>query len=93
METTLPAQPPLLARIVSTFSDPSADVHSMENFSAHGDYKEMLQYLSCQDASKVKGMWLVHGDQDSMGVWKSHLLNAGFRNVEIAQHWSTVELQ
>lgn len=70
-----------------------ADVYSMENFSAHGDYKEMLQYLSCQDASKVKGMWLVHGDQDAMGTWKSHLLNAGFRNVEIAQHWSTVELQ
>ena len=36
----------------------------MNSYSAHGDYNEMLQYLSCQDCGKVKKMFLVHGEYE-----------------------------
>lgn len=60
-----------------------AEIHRMNNFSAHADWKEMIQYLSCQDASKVKKVFLVHGEEDTLGTFKSHIMDAGFKNVQI----------
>lgn len=62
-----------------------AEIHRMNNFSAHADWKEMIQYLSCQDTSKVKKVFLVHGEEDTLGAFKSHLINAGFNNVQIVE--------
>lgn len=65
--------------------DVNADVISLEPFSAHGDYQEMLRYLSCQDPSKVKGVFLVHGDEDVMPKWRNRLADKGFRHIEIPE--------
>lgn len=61
----------------------NAQVESMENFSAHGDYQEMLEYLSCQDPAKVKKVFLVHGEIETQTNWAQKLVAAGFRNIEI----------
>ena len=60
-----------------------ADIEVMDSFSAHADYKEMLQYLSCQDASKVKKLFLVHGEIDNQLVFKNRLNKAGFNEIYI----------
>lgn len=60
-----------------------ASVASMENFSAHGDYSEMLDYLSCQDPSKVKKLFLVHGEYATQKIWAEKLVKAGFQHIEI----------
>ncbi|GAB3033669.1 MBL fold metallo-hydrolase RNA specificity domain-containing protein [Spirosoma pulveris] len=60
-----------------------ARVAIMDSFSAHADYKEMLQVLSCQDASRVKAMFLVHGEYDKQLIWKEHLTEAGFKHIDI----------
>ena len=70
-----------------------ASVAVMDSFSAHGDYKEMLQFLSCQNPAKVKTVFLVHGDLDRQIVWKGHLQGAGFQHVEIPEMKEKVTLQ
>ncbi|WP_080053861.1 MBL fold metallo-hydrolase RNA specificity domain-containing protein [Spirosoma aerolatum] len=62
-----------------------ARVAIMDSFSAHGDYKEMLHFLSCQNPAKVKAVFLVHGEYDKQLIWKKHLEEAGFSHIEIPE--------
>ncbi|GAB2606906.1 MBL fold metallo-hydrolase RNA specificity domain-containing protein [Spirosoma areae] len=62
-----------------------ARVATMDSFSAHGDYREMLNFLSCQDPAQVKTVFLVHGEYDKQLVWKEHLQAAGFQHIEIPE--------
>jgi metallo-beta-lactamase family protein len=69
---------------VMIFGEPfkvRARVESMENFSAHGDFNEMLEYLSCQNASAVKKLFLVHGEYPTQEIWADKLRAAGFTNI------------
>lgn len=70
----------------------NAHVEVMDSFSAHGDYREMLQFLSCQNTTQVKTVFLVHGDYDKQFIWKEKLESAGFRNVQIPEMQEQVEL-
>lgn len=60
-----------------------ADVVIMDSYSAHGDYQEMIQYLSCQNKSKVKQLFLVHGEYPTQVNYKERLLDAGFKHITI----------
>lgn len=60
-----------------------ARVEVIDAFSAHADYEEMIEYLSCQDASKVKDLFLVHGEIDTQKAFKEKLEKEGFRRVHI----------
>lgn len=60
-----------------------ADVMTMDEYSAHGDYEEMITYLSCQDPMKIKEMYLVHGEYDVQLNYREKLEAAGFRNIRI----------
>lgn len=60
-------------------------VEVMDNFSAHADYNEMIDYLKCQDPSKVKNLFLVHGEIDTQQAFAERLENEGFRNIEIPE--------
>jgi metallo-beta-lactamase family protein len=60
-----------------------AKIERIEAFSGHGDYSEMADYLSCQDASQVKKVFLVHGDYDAQTAYKKILGQQGFTNIEI----------
>lgn len=69
-----------------------AEIHRMNNFSAHADWKEMTQYLLCQNPKLVKKVFLVHGEEDTLGAFKSHLIDAGFNNIQIVEHAVTYTL-
>lgn len=69
-----------------------ARVEVMDEFSAHADYEEMLEYLSCQDPQKVKKVFLVHGEEETQESYKSKLLAKGFRTVEIPELTDEFEL-
>lgn len=60
-----------------------ADVQVMDEYSAHGDYEEMIEYLSCQDSGKVKELYLVHGEYEVQMNYREKLEKAGFRNIRI----------
>lgn len=70
----------------------NARIEIMDSFSAHGDYQEMLQYLSCQDPARVKTVFLVHGEYDKQVIWRDKLLAAGFANVQIPDMGDKVSL-
>jgi metallo-beta-lactamase family protein len=81
-----------LVRIFGEMFKVNATVDSMENFSAHGDYNEMLEYLSCQDVSKVKKLILVHGEYDTQLAWAEKLEKVGFKDILIPEIGDELEL-
>ena len=60
-----------------------AKVERIEAFSGHGDYNEMANYLSCQDTSQVRKVFLVHGDFQAQDAYKNRLQQQGFQHIDI----------
>lgn len=60
-----------------------ADVVVMDSYSAHADYREMIEYLSCQDKKAVKKLFLVHGEYETQLHFKERLTEAGFAHIII----------
>lgn len=69
-----------------------ARVETIDAYSAHADYSEMIQYLSCQDVNQVKKLFLVHGEYEVMVEFKEKLLDAGYRHIMIPEKGESVEL-
>ncbi|OFX89090.1 MAG: MBL fold metallo-hydrolase [Bacteroidetes bacterium GWF2_33_16] len=63
--------------------DVKAEIHKIDSFSGHGDYKEMGDFISCQDKDKLGQVFLVHGDIEAQKNYKSHLESLGFKNISI----------
>lgn len=78
------------AKEVEIFSDPCkvlSAVGKMEGMSAHGDTDDLSRFLSCQDAEKVKTVFLVHGEYTVQQAFAARLEAKGFKNIEMpAQH-------
>ncbi|MDR1526818.1 MAG: MBL fold metallo-hydrolase [Dysgonamonadaceae bacterium] len=62
-----------------------ADIRTIDSMSAHADYNDLCQYLSCQDQSEVKRVFVVHGEPAVQTEFKRRLLKKGFRDVEIPE--------
>lgn len=60
-----------------------AQVSKIEGFSGHGDYKEMIDYLTRSvNVEAVRRTFIVHGELTAQETYKDHLYEAGFRNIE-----------
>lgn len=61
-----------------------AQVTKIEGFSGHGDYREMIDYISrSQNISAIRRTFIVHGESAAQAAYKDHLYQAGFRNIDI----------
>ena len=60
-----------------------ADIRKIESFSGHADYKEMIQFLGCQEKSGVEKTFIVHGEYETQQKYASTLQKEGFKNIEI----------
>jgi len=69
-----------------------AKIESIEAFSGHGDYKEMMSFLSCQDKSQIKKVFLVHGEYEPQLFYKDQLEKTGYKNIFIPEVGYEVEL-
>jgi metallo-beta-lactamase family protein len=67
-------------------------VASMESFSGHGDYNEMLDFLSCQTPQRVKKVFLVHGEYETQVAFKLKLQAAGFKNIHIPAQFENIQV-
>ena len=67
-----------------------ADVEVMDSFSAHGDYKEILQMIENQQDS-CKNLFLVHGDYAVQQIFQDFLHKNKFANVSIPALGDEVE--
>lgn len=63
-----------------------AKIEEINAFSAHADYKEIGEWLNEGDDSRLKGIFLVHGEPDAQSALKKSLLNDGWPSVEIVRH-------
>lgn len=71
---------------VSIFGIPhmvKADIRTIQSMSAHADYNDLCQYLSCQDAAEVRRVFVVHGEPKTQEEFQRRLLRKGFRSVTI----------
>ncbi len=65
-----------------------AEVGAIRSLSAHGDYEDLSQWLSCQDRQQVKRIFLVHGEYEVQQHFKERLIKKGYPDVEIPeQHY------
>jgi metallo-beta-lactamase family protein len=67
-------------------------VKILDSYSAHGDYKEMIQTLKCQDTTKVKKVFIVHGEYETQLSYKEKLTNEGFHDIVIPEKGQAIEI-
>lgn len=72
--------------------DVIAEIRSIKSMSAHGDYEDLLKFLSGQDPTKVRQLFLVHGEYDVQLKFAEKVRNAGFKNVSIPEYHQEFEL-
>jgi metallo-beta-lactamase family protein len=80
---------------VSIFGHPitvRADLRRIDAYSAHGDYEEMIQYISCQNKKKLRKIFLVHGEEETQANFQKTLNERGFKSVEIPSRLDSIEL-
>ena len=80
---------------VKLFGEPvevKALVFSMMSLSAHADARELIQYLSCQEAATIKTLYLVHGEDTVKTSFKTRLQALGYSDVQIPQPGVTYTL-
>jgi metallo-beta-lactamase family protein len=69
-----------------------AEVGSIRSMSAHGDYKDLIHFLACQDPKLVKKLFLVHGDYEVQQAFREKLSTVGFGDISIPERHSEVDL-
>ena len=69
-----------------------ADVRRIDSLSGHGDYEELIRYISCQAKRRLKKIFLVHGEALTQEHFKATLNKRGYKRVEIADFREEVEL-
>lgn len=79
-------------KILGDWYKVKAQVKQIDSFSAHADYKEMLTWLRQVDTSRLKRIFLVHGEKDSQEHLSGYLADNGFANVTIVKYGETYEL-
>lgn len=72
--------------------DVAAKVGVMDSMSAHGDYEDLLRWLSCQNAGKVNKVFLVHGEYETQVAFRGRLQNKGIIDVDIPSLHQEIEL-
>jgi metallo-beta-lactamase family protein len=73
--------------------DVVAEVQSIKSMSAHGDYEDLLRFISCQDPEKVKEVFLVHGEYEVQQHFAEKLKEKGFSKIEIPFQHQKIELK
>jgi metallo-beta-lactamase family protein len=70
----------------------NAEILSIQSMSAHGDYEDLLHFLSCQDPKEVKQVFLVHGEYDVQQQFAQRIIDKGFKHVAIPEYHQEYEL-
>ena len=69
-----------------------AQIESMDSFSAHGDYREILSFLECQDPKLIKKVFLVHGEYETQLDFKLKFEQKGYRDIFIPEMHEVFEV-
>jgi metallo-beta-lactamase family protein len=78
--------------IFGTEYEVKADIERIDAYSGHGDYKEMIEFLNCQDKSQLQKVFIVHGEYKAQQTYKISLEKEGYKNIEIPELKQEYEL-
>jgi metallo-beta-lactamase family protein len=70
-----------------------AEVRSIKSMSAHGDYEDLIHFLTGQNPEEVKTIFLVHGEYDVQQHFSQKLKEKGFGHIEIPYQHQKIELK
>ncbi|MDR0456362.1 MAG: MBL fold metallo-hydrolase [Treponema sp.] len=70
-----------------------AHVEEINAFSAHADYVEAVEWLNALDTSRLKGIFMVHGERKAQAAFKKYLAEHGYAKTQIVQYGKTYELE
>jgi metallo-beta-lactamase family protein len=78
--------------IHGTVYEVKADIKKIESYSGHGDYKEMIGFLGCQDKTALEKTFIVHGEYETQKKYASLLTSEGYKNIEIPARGQNYEV-
>lgn len=79
-------------RIMNEWYNVKARVEQIDAFSAHADYAEMTRWLKEMDTSRLKRIFMVHGEKHAQAFFKDYLAQNGFGDVQIVKYKESYEL-
>lgn len=79
-------------KIMGEWMKVKADIENINAFSAHADYQETLDWLKAIDTSRLKKIFLVHGEPDATEFLKKFLGENGFGNITIVKYGEQYDL-
>ncbi len=62
-----------------------ANVKILNTFSAHADYKDVMDFVGHLDLDRLKRIYLVHGEDESLEGMRTHLLDMHVKDVQIVE--------
>ncbi len=71
--------------------DVNASVHTINGFSSHADQNELIEWLSALKNRAETKIYLIHGDEDKMTIFKEKITHLGF-NAYIPSYAEDIEL-
>ncbi len=66
-------------------------IEKMDSFSAHADRKELLKYIDTNKPSKLKNIFLVHGEPEQIVPFKNALRSKGYKRVHIPEQGQVLD--
>jgi len=69
-----------------------ANIRCIDIFSGHGDQKDLLEFVEYQDSQQLKQTFLVHGEEDSMEIFKEILEKRNYPKVTIPRIGESFDL-
>jgi metallo-beta-lactamase family protein len=61
----------------------NAEIRKIDAFSGHADYREMIDFLKCQEKTAIEKTFIVHGEYETQKKYTGELVKEGYRNIEI----------
>jgi metallo-beta-lactamase family protein len=69
-----------------------ANIEKIDVFSGHGDQNDLIRFVKMQNPDKLKSVFLVHGEQQSMADFQNKIQQLGYNTVEIPLRGQSYEL-
>ncbi len=79
-------------KILGDWYPVNAQVETIDSFSAHADYQESVDWLNQIDTSRLKKIFLVHGEKDAQEHFEKFLKENGYPNVESVKYGESYEI-
>ena len=69
-----------------------AQITKLDGFSGHADQAEICAFLHCQEAAKVRKVFVVHGEEEAAQTLREKLQEEGFQDVVVPERGEEFEL-